>query len=74
MNQDRSEMCGVPLEVLRDNLLQGRRDTLLRMRAELARAPERVFPSQAWTSMLADIQAAIAAVDAAIAEDEDGGT
>ena len=46
---------------LRERLLEARRRLLERIAQEYD--PERTYPDTAWTRMVADIQAAIAAVD-----------
>ncbi len=54
------------LRILRDRLAGARRRLVERLADDFP--PDRRFPDSGWTRMLADIQAAIEAVDAVVAE------
>ncbi len=56
------------LPALRERLLEARRRLVERVAEDYP--ADRRFPDTAWTKMLADIQIAIAAVDAVVAEGE----
>lgn len=56
----------VDLVGLRERLLEARRRLVERIAKDFP--ADRRFPDSGWTRMLADIQAAIAAVDAVVAE------
>ncbi len=56
----------VDLVGLRERLLEARRRLVERIAEDFP--ADRRFPDSGWTRMLADIQAAIAAVDAVVAE------
>ena len=56
----------VDLVGLRERLLEARRRLVERLAEDFP--ADRRFPDSGWTRMLADIQAAIAAVDAVVAE------
>ncbi len=54
-------------------LQQARRDLADKMVAQLIAEPERLIPDAGLMSMLASVEASIAAVEAVLAEDQGGG-
>ena len=61
------------LAQLSKGLQQARRDLADKMVAELIAEPERLIPDAGLMSMLASVEASIAAVEAVLAEDQGGG-
>ena len=61
------------LAQLLQGLQQARRDLADKMVAELIAKPERLIPDAGLMSMLASVEASIAAVEAVLAEDQGGG-
>ena len=64
---------GGSLAQLSKGLQQAQRDMADRMAAQLIAEPERLIPDAGLMSMLASVEASIAAVEAVLAEDQGGG-
>ena len=64
---------GTSLAQLSMGLQQARRDLTDKMVAQVIAEPERLIPDAGLMSMLASVEASIAAVEAVLAEDQGGG-